>query len=316
MKYYADDVNLHARLHAMKSRLIPLDGYASILRDQETSYDKASGSRGMIDAKEALFRDQIWAIVHLAEATRRYAPLFIAFLRLYEASNVKLLLAKTLGRQGREVWYDIGSYATLDRGLLDRELLLGDIQEILAGTYLAGIFKEKTSYERLETRVDTCTLQNLRASSASFSPESQRVFKDFILRRLAVDMVIREWRLRENYGWSEERIESHREEMGALFGDPAWPQLKMVEDVLGARLNEMGKGSGQTPGPVAVESYLEYYYYRWVSSMFHKDFHSVHCVAAYLWLLACQIRNLLRIIEGVRFGLSHEAILEKIVGDV
>ena len=316
MKYYADEVNLHARIHAMRSRLIPFEGYASLLRDREASYDKTSGPHGMIEAKEALFRDQIKAIIHLAEATRRYAPLFIAFLRQYEASNVKVILAKAFGRQSLEQWYDIGPYATIDKGLLDRELSLGDIQAILAGTYLAEVFEGKVAYESLETRVDICTIRNLYASSAPFLPEAGRVFRDFILRRLAVLMVIRQWRLKVNYHWSDERIGAYRDTLRNLFGEPAWPQIKMVEEVLSGRLEEMGRGSGQTPDPVDVESYLEHYYYRWASSMFHKDFHSIHCVVAYLWLLTCQIRNLFRIIEGIRFGLSHEAILEKIISDV
>jgi len=316
MKYYADEVNLHARIHAMRSRLIPSEGYASLLRDQEASYDKVSGSRGMIEAKEALFRDQIRAIIHLAEATRRYAPLLIAFLRLYEADNVKLILGKVFGRQGVEQWCDIGPYATLDRDLLDRELSLGDIQAILADTYLADILEGEVIYESLETRIDIRAAWNLYTSSAPFTLEGREVFRDFLLRRLAVLMVIRQWRLRTNYGWSDERIGAHRDEMSALFGETAWPQLKAVEELLAGRLEEMGKGNVQTPDPAGVESYLEHYYYRWVSSMFHRDFHSIHCVVAYLWLLACQIRNLFRIAEGIRFGLSHEAILDKMISDV
>jgi len=313
MRYYADDVNLHARIHAMRSRLIPLEGYAPLLRDQESSY---SGPRGMIEAKESLFRDQIRAVIHLAEATRRYAPLFIAFLRLYEADNVKVLLGKAFGRRSLEQWYDIGPYAAFDRELLDRELSPDDIRETLAGTYLADIFEGETIYESLETRVDIRAVRNLYAASTPFTPEARKVFRDFILRRLAVDMVIRQWRLRVNYDWSDERIGAHREELGDLFGETAWPQLKAVEELLAGRLEEIGKGSGQTPDPADVESYLERSYYRWVSSMFHKDFHSIHCVVAYLWMLACQIRNLLRIVEGIRFGLPHEAILETMISDV
>ncbi|MBN2397578.1 MAG: hypothetical protein JXI32_04295, partial [Deltaproteobacteria bacterium] len=85
MRYYADDVYLHARIYAMRSRLIPPDGYAPLQREYETSY---AGPRGMIEAKETAFREQIGPVIHLAEATRRYAPLLIAFLRRYEANNV------------------------------------------------------------------------------------------------------------------------------------------------------------------------------------------------------------------------------------
>lgn len=313
MKYYADDVNLHVRIHAMRSRLIPLSGYAPLLREQEASYEKGSGPRGMIEARESLFRDQIGAVIRLAEATRRYAPLFIAFLRLYEAQNVKVILSRAFGREVLGQWYDIGPYAALDRGLLDRDLSPDDVRKALAGTYLADIFEGEAIYESIETRVDIRAVRNLHAASAPFTPEGREVFRDFLLRRLAALTVARQWRLRVNYGWSDERIASHREEIHGLFGGGDWPQLAAVEGALARRLEETG---GQTPSPADVESFLEHSYYRWVVSMFHKDFHSIHCVAAYLWLLDCQIRNLLRIAEGIRFGLPHEAILETIITDV
>lgn len=312
MRYYADDAYLHTRIYAMRSRLVPPGGYGPLLRDQEASYDTASGPRGMIEAKETTFREQIGPVVHLAEAARRYAPLFIAFLRRYEAENVKVLLAKAFGRRTLDQWYDIAPYATVNRELLDRDLSPDDIREALAGTHLAGIFEGRVTFERLENRLGILTARNLFDASAPFSPESRRVFRDFVLRRLAVLTLIRQWRLRTNYRWDDERIWAYRDELGALFGETDWPQIREVLGVFTRRLEEMG---GRTPEPADVESYLENYYHRWVSSMFHRDFHSVHCVAAYLWLLDRQIRNLFCIIEGIRFGLSHEAILETIISD-
>jgi len=309
MRYYADDSYLHARIYAMRSRLIPPDGYPPFLRDHEVSN---AGPRGMVEAKEAAFREQIAPVVHLAEATRRYAPLLIAFLRRYEANNVKILLAKAFGRQTIEQWYDIGPYATLDRALLDGDPTPDDLRAALTGTYLDGIFEGRATYERIEDRVDIRTARHLFDTSDSFPSEGREVFRDFILRRLAALVVIRQWRLRVTYGWSDERIWAYRDELGALFGETDWPQVRELVGVLVRRLKEMG---GQTPGPAEVESFVERSYYRWVASMFHRDFHSVHCVMAYLWLLDYQIRNLLCIIEGIRFGLSPEAILATIISD-
>ncbi len=309
MRYYADDSYLHARIYAMRSRLIPSDGYAPLQREYEALY---ADPHGMIEAKEGTFREQIAPIIHLAEATERYAPLFIAFLRRYEANNVKLLLAKAFGRRSIEQWYDIGPYALLDRDLFDGDPAPDDLQAALAGTYLDGIFEGRATYERIEDRVDILTARHFFDTSDAFPPEGREVFRDFILRRLAVLMVIRQWRLRVTYGWSDERIWAYRDELGALFGETDWPQVRELVGVLVRRLREMG---GQTPGPAEVESFLERSYYRWVASMFHRDFHSVYCVMAYLWLLDYQIRNLLCIIEGIRFGLSPEAILETIISN-
>jgi hypothetical protein len=86
-----------------------------------------------------------------------------------------------------------------------------------------------------------------------------------------------------------------------------------VVERLNRYLEQLRKGGGQEPSVVDIERHLEQNYYTWVSSMFHRDFHSVYCVIAYLWLLFYQIRNLFRIIDGRRFGFSSEAILNKLI---
>ncbi len=313
MKYYADTANLHARIHAMRSRLIPPNEYAAVISRQESAYDTASGPPGMIKAQEAIFSEQIAAVMTIAEAIQRYAPLFIAFLCLYEAENVKGILSKVFGMRSFELWYDIGPFAAIDKDFLTRDVSLNDVRAELSGTYLEGIFEGEEIYESLETRLDVCALRNLYAASASLLPDDGKILQDFVLRRVAVLTVVRQWRLSVSYGWSYERTEVYRDEISALFGGIAWPQLKTVEELLSRRLEEWGKGGESTPDPADVESYLDDYYYGWASSMFHRDFHSIYCVAAYLWLLACQIRNLFRVVEGVRFGLPHDEILRKII---
>ncbi len=54
-------------------------------------------------------------------------------------------------------------------------------------------------------------------------------------------------------------------------------------------------------------------YYAWIPSVFHQDFHSIYCVVAHLRLLYCQIRNLFRIIDGRRFGMSPDAIINRMI---
>jgi len=316
MKHYADQDNLHTRLYAMRSRLLSLKDYASIVRDHESFYVKNSGVQDYLEAKEMVFREQIASIIHLAEATSNYAPLFIAFLRQYEVSNVKLLLAKAFGRQSLEQWYDIGPYAILDRSILENKPSLEQIKKTLTNTYMEDVCKDFASYERLEIRADTCTAMNLYSSSAPFSPESRKVFQSFITRRIAILMMIRRWRLKENYHWSGERIRLYLDMFNNLFETPAWPQFRIVEKSLESRLEKLRKSGVQTPTAADIEHHLEHYYYSWISSMFHRDFHSIYCVIAYLQLLYYQIKNLFCIIEGLRFGLSTEAILERIICEV
>ena len=98
-----------------------------------------------------------------------------------------------------------------------------------------------------------------------------------------------------------------------LFGGHAESQVRIVEEELNRHLEQLRKSGGQEPSVVDIERHLEQNYFAWVSSMFHRDFHSIYSVVAYLWLLFYQIRNLFRIIDGRRFGFSAEAILNKLI---
>jgi vacuolar-type H+-ATPase subunit C/Vma6 len=318
MRYYADKDNLHVRIYAMRGRLLSLKDYDSIVRNQEAFFDRLSGTHNHVEAKEMIFREQLAMVIHLAEATKKYSSLFIAFLRQYEVSNAKLLLAKAFGRQSLDQWSDIRPYAILDRSLLQQELSLDDIKTIMAGTYLEDMFEDISSYECLENQVDISAARNLYTSSAQFLPESRNIFLDFMLRRIAVITMIWHWRLKQSYHWSDERIRLYLETFHnlKLFGGHAWPQVKIVEEVLNRRLEQLRKSGTQAPSLDDIEYYLEQYFYNWVSSMFHKDFHSIFCVVAYLWLLYYQVRNLFRIIEGMRFGLPPEEILKRIISEV
>lgn len=262
MRYYADKDNLHARIYAMRGRILSLKDYDSIVRDQEAFFDSFSGTHDHVEAKEMVFREQIAMVVHLAEATREYSPLFIAFLRQYEVSNAKLLLAKAFGKQSLDQWYDIGPYAILDRSLLQQELSLDDIRTIMADTYLEDVCGDISSYVRLEIQVDISAARNLYASSAPFLPESQEVFRDFMLRRIAVLMIIRQCRLKESYHWSDEKIRLYLETFHDLnlFGEHAWPQVRIVEDALNRRLEQLRKSGTQTPAAVDIEYHLEQYF--------------------------------------------------------
>ncbi len=315
MRHYADEGYLHARIYAMRGRLLSLKDYTSLVRDPDERFSKVSGAHGTIEAKETLFGEQMAGVIHLAEATRKYAPLFLAFLRQYEASNIKLIAAKAFGRQSLEQWYDIGPYAVLERSLLEKSLTLQDIRAILSGTYLDGVFEDSSSYERIEISLDIFTLRNLSASSGPFLPEDKKVFQDFMSRRLSVITAVWHQRLKESYFWSDERIRLYLESFHDLFGVPVRSQAKIAQEALKGPLEYPRKSDGQMASPADSEHDLDQYYYHWVSSMFHRDFMSVYCVLAYLWLLFYQVRNLFRIIDGMRFGLPPDAILERIIGE-
>ena len=120
MRDYADEANLHARIYAMRGRLLSLKDYVSLAGRNEALSDPAAAGSDPVAAEEFVFREQIADIIPLAEATGIYAPLFLAFFRQFEALNAKLVLAKAFGLQSLEQWYDIGPYAILERSLLRR----------------------------------------------------------------------------------------------------------------------------------------------------------------------------------------------------
>jgi vacuolar-type H+-ATPase subunit C/Vma6 len=316
MRDYADEANLHARIYAMRGRLLSLKDYVSLARHQnEALNDPIVNASDPVAAEEIVFREQIANIIPLAEANRIYAPLFLAFFRQFEALNAKLILTKAFGLQSLEQWYDIGPYAILDRTMLQEATNLQNIRRYLTGTYLADILEDVASYEQMEISVDLCVARNLYAASALFSNEAKLDFQKLMGRRIAVTSTILSLRLKKTYQWDDEKTRPFLERIHDAFGGKIWPQVKVVEEARDEYLDQLRASGAQEPSVVDVEHYLEQYYYNWISRMFHRDFHSIYCVVAYLWLLFYQIRNLFKIIEGRRSGFSPERIIARIVCD-
>jgi vacuolar-type H+-ATPase subunit C/Vma6 len=314
MRSYADEAYLHARLYAMRSRLLSLKDYVSLARNHdEAFYYKTIGAPDPITAEEVLFQEQIANIIPLTEATSIYAPLFLSFFRQFEALNAKLVLAKSFGLQTLDQWYDIGRYAILERNLLRGTIPLQNIRPLLKGTYLEDVLEDVSSYEQMEIRVDMCAAKSLYAASALFPPDEKLDFQALMGRRIAVTSTILSLRLKKTYQWDDEKIRPFLERFHDVFDGKVLPQMKIVEEALDRHLEQLQSSGGQEPSVVDAEHYLEQYYYNWISSMFHRDFNSIYCVVAYLWLLFYQIKNLCKIIEGRRFGFSPERILGRIV---
>lgn len=315
MRHYADDPNVHARIYAMRSRLMTFKDYVDMVREQMSFSGRSENSDDFLEMKEMTFREQVKGVIHLAEAMSKYSPLFLGFLRQYEARNAKLLLARASGRASMELWYDIEPYAVLHRGLIDDTPGMEDLSSICAGTYLQDVFSAAAPFERLEIRIDSCAAQMMVSAAVPLTAGVADLYRQIMLRRVAVLSVIWEWRLRDGYGWSLERTASFLGDLYGIFGGQVALQVKIVQEALNRRIERFRK-SGLSIAQVAdAEFLLEQYYFQWISSMFHLDFHSVSCVVSYLWLLYYQIRNIFCIIDGVRFRLSGEDILKRIISE-
>jgi len=311
MRDYADEANLHARIYAMKGRLLSPADYAFLARrPNEAQRDQPANPAA---AQEAVFKEQIAPVMPLVEAAGQYTPLFLAFLRQFEALNAKLILAKAFGLAALEQWYDIGPYALLERRLLDDEVDLQAIRPLLTGSYLADVLDGAVSFEQMEIRVDLCTARNLYVSAALFGKTAKRDFEELIGRRLAVTFIILTLRMKKTYLRDGLKISAFLESFFGPFYGLILSQMKAAERILDMYLAQSRTSGAQEPSAADCEHYLEQQYYNWISNAFHRDFHSISCVVAYLWLLYCQIRNLFKIIEGRRFGFPPERILARLV---
>lgn len=316
MKDYADREYLHTRMYAMRGRLLRLRDYNALLREHEgLSGRSADAHTAMISGKEALFGEQISGVLNLAGATAYHAPLFLAFLRRYEARNLKLLLARAFDREVADQWYDIGRFAILDRGLLEEHLAPKTIERMLTDTWLDGLFAGSVNYDHLLIRLDRLTTSHMLDCAASLDPDDGDFLREIIFMRAAVSMTAWKWRLSVNYGWKDDKIDSYGAVISDLLGDGPAPFVASVEKDLDREMEDLRKQTGSDPGAGDIEHHLEQYYDRWIRHVFYRDFHSICCVAAYLWLLGRQIQNMFTVLEGLRFRLPHEAILERVVSE-
>lgn len=313
MRNYADEVNLHARIHAMRGRLLSLRDYASMIRETQPSALKSLDAHDLAGVRERLFREQITPIIRLVEAYDQYAPIFLAYLRQFEIQNAKVLLTQSAGLESLQLWYDIEPFAILQKNLLQNRLSAREIKSRVTHTYLEDALQDISSYLRMEINLDITAAKILYQSSSLLDGQTRTDFQNIIFRRLAVLTVIWSYRLRANYHADNEDIRLYVEKFYNLFGGQAISQVRLMEETLNRHVEKLRKSGAQEPSPTDVERHLEQNYYTWLSFMFHKDFHSICSVVTYLWMLFYQIKNLLRVIDGWRFGLSAEAILERLI---
>jgi hypothetical protein len=165
----------------------------------------------------------------------------------------------------------------------------------------------------METRVDLSVERNWRAASVSFSGEAKLDYQGLMCRRMAVVSALISLRLRKTYQWDEEKIHAYLTPFHDIKGVGVLSQVKGVEKAISKYVDEVRSVGASEPSPAEIERYIAQYDYDWISSAFHRDFFSVSCVVAYLWLVAYQIRNLLKINEGRRFGFTLDQIMGRIV---
>lgn len=326
MNHYADKAYLHAKIFALHNQLLRRNDYFEIINAKKAHLAfpgliSETDARDHIKVKEIIFRNQIQKILVLIKASSHYMELFRAFLRSFEANNFKLLLARASGRETViEQWYDISPHNEFDKDLLSRDISLDEFKTLLANTCLKAVITDGFSlkYEVIESRIDFSAAAHFLDFSKKILFSQRRIFNEIMLRRIVLFKIVWTRRLKENYGWDDDRIMGYMTSLydlihefkgeEKLISDIERQMQKELDERLGTR-----ESSGVVPEISDIENELEKYFRSYVWTMFSKDFHSIYCVVSYLWLLYYQIQNLFRIVEGFRFNVSPEILHKKII---
>ena len=320
MNPYADKNYLHAKIHALRSQLLRRNDYIEIINAQKPhlafpTLISENDSEDLSKVKEIIFRNQIKKVLLFIESSNYCRALFEAFLRFFETGNVKLLLAKAFGRTvGIEQWNDISPYNVFERGLLGRDISLGEFKLLLGNSYLKNVIADgfPPRYEELESRIDFCTVRYFLSFSKEILLNQRSIFQEVMLRKIVLLRIVWSFRLSQNYGWDDDKISSHLVSLYDFideFNGKAELIIK-IERQMNKKFHQTSDG---IPEVSDIENELERDFWTYIWKNFSRDFHSIYCVISYLWLLYYQIQNLFRIIEGFRFNVSPDIISKKII---
>lgn len=310
MRDYADENYLHARIHALRSRLLTLKDYSALSLTDEAG----SGGDDPVKACEKMFSVQIRPLFPLARACRVYTPLFLAFLRQFELLNAVTLFAKAYGRPCLGQWYDLGSFAVLPSSLLREKKTPGELVLSLKDTYFAPCLDEAPDYASVQSRLELCA-SKLFFEAAEGLPSSRRAdCLELMGKRIALVSAVLSLRLKKIYQWGDEKILPFVEKALASSSGSLRQEVRKAKGFVSDRLRQIRSASSAEPSVETCERQLEQAFFAWIASRFHRDYHSVYCVVCYLWLLYGQIKNLVKMIEGRRFGFTPERILSGLAG--
>ena len=323
MNPYADKNYLHAKIHALRDQLLKRNDYIKIINAQKPHLSfpaliSETDTKDFSSVKEKIFCNQIKKVLLFIESSDCYKDLFTSFLRFFEAGNVKLLLAKAFGRTTViEQWNDISPYNAFDRDLLQREISLDKLKLLLGNTYLnnvtAGEFPFK--YEELESRIDFYAVRCFFDFSKDILFSQRRIFQEVMLKKVVLLKIVWGFRLRQNYRWDDDTISSHLTSLYD-FIDEFNGKAGLINKIERQVNKKLPQTLDQISEVSDIENELERDFWAYIWKNFSRDFHSIHCVISYLWLLYYQIHNLFRIIEGFRFNVSTDIISKKIICEV
>lgn len=323
MRGFADISYVHAKVYGLRSRLLSRSDYVSLLTGG--ALDRFFPGLSLqphpaqcTKVKEDIFRCCICGVLSLTKAMGAYEKLFMAFLGLYEARNVKQLMARALGARPVDgQWYDISPYAAFTRTDSDKVSSWEDCVDLISRSYLGQIVADinRPRFEELEGRLDLHCLNAVFAAAGELSDSDKCVVQQTVLMVCAMLKILWERRLEQLYGWGRTEIDELLAPIKALSAQCRDESFRIKLRLFERRLDSKREPPGDhgDVSYILFEQQAEQELYACMRSLCAADFHSISCVAGYLCLLYCQIRNLFKVIEGIRFSLSAETITAMLI---
>ena len=308
MKDYADRAYVHGRIHALMDGFPGRARYAEMYNapNAPAAFAAIPGPSDETDIsriKEHLFRENIYPVIELIEASAYYRPFLVSAIRLAEWHNLLLLAGRLDGIQSGDEWLDISPYDILPGNLNKTDITRDEILSTVHGTYLEGIFTQSqgSALDGTPDRFIRVFLDSCAVSARCLELYDRKIVNFFIAVVMTLVRMSDQYRYHEYYntvrGEQDENSDSGK---WNIFNIPAGEAEAAV------------KRSLKQTGKMDVLPYLNFLL---AESMriYRREWDSSGTVTAYLVRKFILIRNLFVIAEGFRFGLKGNEMAVMIV---
>lgn len=323
MNFYADSNYIHARICALHSLLLARKDYNIIVeKGNFSSIIAGSGNHNIKNEytfiKEKIFENQVDVIIRLMESSASSYEIFILFLRFFEMLNLKLICSGIFNRAALpSIWYNIGDYAVLKRSMAAQFTSIDMIINSIKDTWMCDLLIPDTgTFEDIEFSIDRNIIINVLKTVQYIDFRYRSDFIKIVSCLAAFFDLTWTMRLKKNYDWSPEQIRDYIN-LNLLMKDNGEVMGRSVENwkrILLRKYSVFNRDiSPQESDNINFDQIIERILRQTINKMFHENFHSINTITCYLYLLYRQIKNLFSIVDGLRFDLPAEIIMNYII---
>ena len=311
MKDYADRGYIHGRIHALMDAFPGRPEYAAMYNSTNVT-SAFSGTAGITDEKnisrikENLFREKIYTLLELIDASSYYRRFLVSILRLAEWQNILQLAARLDGTDVPDEWLDISPHHVLPGIINKKDITMEEIIPLIRGTYLEKIFQpgDESAAVFVPERFFMAFINSCAWSSRMLLAPDRKAIHSLLSLVMTLLRMSEKSRHKEYYSTEEEPRE--------------------YEHVRGIR-NDNGISSTEARTRISrsLKKYTSEMIYRdspylrilqqESMRMYRREWDTASTVIAYLVSLFILIRNLFMIAEGFRFGLAPQEMAAMVV---